>query len=114
MQRRGLGPAREYTPGAARQRRVEKKYEFKNLFNRGFHQSIKNRSKNPSRHRGLGSGNGLLANVGLPQVRRGTYEEKPLITAGEDINQLKRFLEGSNTSYSATEVVDFLLEDVLR
>lgn len=55
--------------------------------------------------------NGLMANIGLPQVRRGTTES-PLITAGEDINQLKRFLGGDKTSYSATEVIDYLLEDI--
>jgi len=59
--------------------------------------------------------NGLMANIGLPQVRRGTEVEKPLITAGEDINLLRRFLEGRTSSYSATEVVNFLLqEEVLQ
>ena len=56
--------------------------------------------------------NGLMANIGFPQVRRGGYVEKPLITAGEDIHLIKRFLKGSNSSYGATEVVNFLLEDV--
>lgn len=54
--------------------------------------------------------NGLMANIGFPQVRRGGYVEKPLITAGEDIHVIKRFLKGSNSSYGATEVVNFLLE----
>jgi nitronate monooxygenase len=54
--------------------------------------------------------NGLMANIGLPQVRSGAYWEKPLLTAGEDINLIKRFLEGDKTCYSAAEVVDSLLE----
>ena len=36
----------------------KKNKDLKNLFNRGYHQSKKNRFKNPARHRGLGSGTG--------------------------------------------------------
>ena len=56
--------------------------------------------------------NGLLANIGLPQVRSRGYVEQPLITAGNDIARVRRFLQGSGSSYSAAEVIDYLLEAV--
>ena len=52
--------------------------------------------------------NGLLANIGYPQVRNGRREEYGLITAGDDLVAVARFLEPNRTEYSAAEVVSLL------
>ena len=53
--------------------------------------------------------NGLLANIGLPQVRNGKRTELPLITAGDDLVSVGRFLKPGRIDYSAKDVVDLLL-----
>jgi nitronate monooxygenase len=53
--------------------------------------------------------NALLANLGLGQVRGGSVREKPLVTSGMDAQNLARFLGRKELSYSAREVVDYLL-----
>ena len=53
--------------------------------------------------------NGLLSTVGLGQVRKG-LEEPPLITAGDAIKDIGRFLKPNSTTYSAKDVLDSLLE----
>jgi nitronate monooxygenase len=52
--------------------------------------------------------NALMANIGLGQMRR-NGSEKPLLTAGNDINMVRRFLQNGKTTYSAGEVLDYLL-----
>ena len=52
--------------------------------------------------------NGLMATVGLGQVH-GSLHEPPLITAGDDVVNINRFLSGGQTSYSAGDVIRFLL-----
>jgi NAD(P)H-dependent flavin oxidoreductase YrpB (nitropropane dioxygenase family) len=53
--------------------------------------------------------NSLLANLGLGQVREGEAgEELPLLTSGDDLVNLGRFLQG-RTSYTAADVMDYLL-----
>lgn len=53
--------------------------------------------------------NGLLANIGLQQVRNGRREEQGLITAGDDLAAVKQFLKPGRTEYSAADVIDRLL-----
>lgn len=53
--------------------------------------------------------NGLLANIGLPQLQKSGYLEKPLVTAGDDAKFVGRFLNGGNSSYSAEDVIRYLL-----
>jgi nitronate monooxygenase len=54
--------------------------------------------------------NGLLANIGLGQVRsRG--EEKMLVTAGDDAAHVARFLKPGQTSYTAEDVISYLLHE---
>ena len=53
--------------------------------------------------------NCLPANVGLGQVRPGGLNEPALVTAGNDIEQVKRFLKPGRNSYSAAEVIEHLL-----
>ncbi|MHC4106969.1 MAG: nitronate monooxygenase [Planctomycetota bacterium] len=52
--------------------------------------------------------NGLLANIGLGQIHRGTLE-RPLITSGDDVATVARFLKPDARSYSASDVIEYLL-----
>jgi NAD(P)H-dependent flavin oxidoreductase YrpB (nitropropane dioxygenase family) len=53
--------------------------------------------------------NGLLATVGLGQRRPDGYEEPALITAGDDVLGLSRFVRPGETTYTAADVVGHLL-----
>ncbi len=53
--------------------------------------------------------NGLLATIGLPQRQRDGYRELPLVTAGDDFTHLAHFLKGGKISYTAQEVVHYML-----
>ena len=54
--------------------------------------------------------NALMANVGIGQVQKGqTTPELPLVTSGDDLAAITRVLKPGATSYSAAEVVDYLL-----
>ena len=53
--------------------------------------------------------NGLPANVGLGQVRAGGGSELPLVTAGDDLARLAQFLAPGYDSYSAADVLRYLL-----
>lgn len=56
--------------------------------------------------------NALLSTVGLAQVRNNGRCEPPLITSGDDIEQIVRFLPSADAdSYSARDVLAVLLED---
>jgi nitronate monooxygenase len=50
-----------------------------------------------------------VATVGLPQVRPDGYVEAPLITAGDDIARIERFLKPDADSYSAADVIAHML-----
>ena len=52
--------------------------------------------------------NALLATIGLAQVRDEGVLEPPLLTSGDDLTELTRFL-GSRKRYAASEVVSYLL-----
>lgn len=52
--------------------------------------------------------NGLLGTIGLGQVRKGKHEPA-LITAGDDIVNIGRFLKPGKDSYTADDVLDSLL-----
>ncbi len=53
--------------------------------------------------------NGLVATIGLPQWRKHGGEEPPLVTAGDDVRDLVRWLPPGQRSYSATDVLAYLL-----
>ncbi|MEK7767996.1 MAG: nitronate monooxygenase, partial [bacterium] len=53
--------------------------------------------------------NTLLANIGHPQVRRDGYVEKPLITSGDDLRDIARFIPAGRSSYTARDVIQNLL-----
>jgi nitronate monooxygenase len=52
--------------------------------------------------------NALLANIGQGQVREGEATERPLLTAGEDLNVLDAFV-GTRDDYGVADVIDYLL-----
>jgi nitronate monooxygenase len=56
--------------------------------------------------------NGLMANIGLPQIRSGGYIERALVTSGNDIVGLTRFLPEDGLVYSASDVVAKLTQPV--
>ena len=51
--------------------------------------------------------NALTANIGHAQVRDGGAVEPPLLTSGDDLATISRFL-GGRTTYTAADVVDYL------
>jgi nitronate monooxygenase len=55
--------------------------------------------------------NGLMANIGLGQTQRDGAIEKPLITSGDDVADVARFLKPGETTYSAGDVIDYLMRD---
>jgi nitronate monooxygenase len=55
--------------------------------------------------------NALLANVGYPQMRCGNRLEQGLITAGDDLTTLARFLPPAGLGYSAADVIATILDE---
>jgi nitronate monooxygenase len=52
--------------------------------------------------------NGLIADIGHPQLRDGNTVERPLVTSGDELLAIGAFL-GARTRYSATDVIEYLL-----
>jgi nitronate monooxygenase len=52
--------------------------------------------------------NGLMATIGMGQALSETEFELALITAGDDVSRLARFLPNGRSTYSADAVLDFL------
>jgi NAD(P)H-dependent flavin oxidoreductase YrpB (nitropropane dioxygenase family) len=57
--------------------------------------------------------NALMADIGYGQLRDDGEVEKPLLTSGDDLKTIRRFL-GERTRYTAGDVVDYLLGGVQR
>lgn len=55
--------------------------------------------------------NALMADVGMPQIQNGGAEETHLLTAGDDLNHLSRVVKPGHDSYSATDVLRYLMGD---
>jgi NAD(P)H-dependent flavin oxidoreductase YrpB (nitropropane dioxygenase family) len=55
--------------------------------------------------------NGLMAAIGLAQVRKNGAEELPLVTSGECVTELSAVAAG-RSSYTADDVLTYLLRDV--
>lgn len=53
--------------------------------------------------------NALMGNIGLGQIRRGV-EELPLVTSGDDLNEMVTLLGAGRGHYSALDVIDYLLD----
>jgi NAD(P)H-dependent flavin oxidoreductase YrpB (nitropropane dioxygenase family) len=58
--------------------------------------------------------NALFATVGHAQVRDEGVEEAPLITSGDELKNIRRFIGSDRVGYSAGEVVEYLLSGVER
>jgi nitronate monooxygenase len=58
--------------------------------------------------------NGLLANIGLGQIRSETASELPLVTAGDHVRYISRFLKPGGNSYPASEVIRQLLAETVE
>jgi hypothetical protein len=52
-----------------------------------------------------------MANIGLGQIHRGGEQEKPLITSGDDVANVARFLKPGACSYRTVDVIEYLLRD---
>ncbi len=52
--------------------------------------------------------NALLSTVGLPQMRARKLEEAPIVTMGDDLVGIGRFLPPGATEYSAVDVIETL------
>lgn len=57
--------------------------------------------------------NGLVANIGFNQVRSNSEEELALMTAGDDVAQVARFLKSGCDTYTAADVVRCLLDETI-
>jgi nitronate monooxygenase len=53
--------------------------------------------------------NALVATVAHPQIRAGRYEELGLVTSGDDLPAVRRFLPPGGVEYSAADVIEQLL-----
>jgi nitronate monooxygenase len=53
--------------------------------------------------------NALMANIGHQQIRCGHHVEPPLVTAGDDLTEVARFLPAGSSSYGVADVLDALL-----
>jgi nitronate monooxygenase len=49
--------------------------------------------------------NSLVATIGHPQIRNGKYIERGLVTSGDDLTGITRFLPANRSTYSAADVV---------
>ncbi|MFZ6027567.1 MAG: nitronate monooxygenase [Chloroflexota bacterium] len=53
--------------------------------------------------------NNLAATAGYPQQRKDGSTELPLVTAGDDLASVVQFVRAGQTTYSAADVIDYLL-----
>jgi nitronate monooxygenase len=58
--------------------------------------------------------NALLSNIGLGQIRRDGSEEPVLVTSGDDVTDVARFVPDGASTYSAKDVIDRLLGPATR
>jgi nitronate monooxygenase len=57
--------------------------------------------------------NGLAATIGLGQIQAQDYAEPALVTAGQDVTELQRFLPPGRDNYSAADVLRYLLAEAI-
>jgi nitronate monooxygenase len=58
--------------------------------------------------------NALFATIGMPQVRDGGVEERPLITSGDELKNIRQFIGSDRSGYTAGEVIDWLISGLDR
>jgi nitronate monooxygenase len=54
--------------------------------------------------------NALVTNAGHPQIQKNGLAERPLLTCGDDLAEIARFVPEGQSSYTARDVIDKLLE----
>lgn len=57
--------------------------------------------------------NALLANLGLTRERPGGYLEKPLLTLGACLDQIRQLIAQVGNDFSARDVIGYLMGDAL-
>ncbi len=57
--------------------------------------------------------NTLLSSVGMAQVQTSGELELPMVTSGDDVKKVARMLRPGHDTYTAQDVLDYLLEDVI-
>ncbi len=57
--------------------------------------------------------NALMADIGMGQIQAGGVAELPLLTAGDDLNNIARMIKPGESSYSAKDVICYLLSPVM-
>ena len=55
--------------------------------------------------------NSLMANIDLGQIQKDGKLEFPMITSGDDVADIARFLKPDASSYTAGDVIEYLLQD---
>ena len=56
--------------------------------------------------------NALMASIDLGQTQKNGNPELPLVTSGDDVARVARFLKPGADTYTAADVVSYLLRDV--
>jgi nitronate monooxygenase len=56
--------------------------------------------------------NALMSSIDLGQMQKDGEPELPLVTSGDDVANVARFLKPGHDTYSAADVIDYLLRDV--
>jgi len=57
--------------------------------------------------------NALMANVGQAQRQKSGFTETPLLTSGDDISMVRRFLSNGRRSFTARQVIEYLRSRVV-
>ncbi|MGE0763757.1 MAG: nitronate monooxygenase, partial [Bdellovibrionales bacterium] len=52
--------------------------------------------------------NGLFSVIGMPQSQESGYQEAAIMTAGDDVSNLRRLFKPGSNSYSAADVIHYL------
>ncbi|MEP7284344.1 MAG: nitronate monooxygenase [Chloroflexota bacterium] len=58
--------------------------------------------------------NNLAATAGFPQYRKSGYVEKPVVTTGNDLVNLRQFIPSGQNCYTAQDVIDHLLGERVK
>lgn len=56
--------------------------------------------------------NALMASIGLGQIQKDGEPELPIVTSGDDVSDVARFLAPGSETYTASDVVEYLLSAV--
>jgi len=55
--------------------------------------------------------NALMANIKMGQLQKDGEVEKPILTIGDDVNQVQRFVKPGQQDFSAADVIEIILKD---